>query len=161
MSNYNPTYLGEIELSEDTLAHFGVKGMKWGVIKRKIKNKANDLYKRTKKYKRQEQIRRSRNVGRHIADDVATGRYGMKGGSDGKGLAIRGGDGTGEWGRENASRFNRFRNDAVANDYANTRLINSPNENHRNYKAISNTDSKEVLDAYERQLAANRRRKKK
>ena len=27
--NYEPTYLGEIELSEDTLAHYGVKGMRW------------------------------------------------------------------------------------------------------------------------------------
>lgn len=26
---YEPTYLGEIELSEDTLEHYGVKGMKW------------------------------------------------------------------------------------------------------------------------------------
>lgn len=29
MANYQPTYLGEIELSEETLAHYGVKGMKW------------------------------------------------------------------------------------------------------------------------------------
>lgn len=29
----NPTYLQEIELSEETLAHFGVPGMKWGVRK--------------------------------------------------------------------------------------------------------------------------------
>lgn len=27
--NYNPTYLGDIELSEDTLEHYGIKGMKW------------------------------------------------------------------------------------------------------------------------------------
>lgn len=26
---YEPTYLGEIELNEETLAHYGVKGMKW------------------------------------------------------------------------------------------------------------------------------------
>ena len=26
---YEPTYLGEIELSEETLAHYGVKGMRW------------------------------------------------------------------------------------------------------------------------------------
>ena len=26
---YEPTYLGEIELSEETLTHYGIKGMKW------------------------------------------------------------------------------------------------------------------------------------
>ena len=29
MANYQPTYLGEIELSEESLAHYGVKGMRW------------------------------------------------------------------------------------------------------------------------------------
>ena len=29
----NSTYLGEIELTEETLAHYGVKGMRWGVRK--------------------------------------------------------------------------------------------------------------------------------
>lgn len=32
-----PTYLGDIELNEDTLAHYGVKGMKW----RRHKTKAS------------------------------------------------------------------------------------------------------------------------
>lgn len=27
--NYEPVYLGEIELSEETLEHYGIKGMKW------------------------------------------------------------------------------------------------------------------------------------
>ena len=27
---YNPTFIGEIDLNEDTLAHYGVKGMRWG-----------------------------------------------------------------------------------------------------------------------------------
>ena len=27
----NPTYLGDIDLNEETLAHYGVIGMRWGV----------------------------------------------------------------------------------------------------------------------------------
>lgn len=34
---YNPTYLGEIELTEETLAHYGVKGMRWRNRKGKTK----------------------------------------------------------------------------------------------------------------------------
>lgn len=43
----NPTYLGEIPLDEDTLAHFGVKGMKWG--RRKAQLKVTSHNKRVKK----------------------------------------------------------------------------------------------------------------
>lgn len=32
----NPTYLGDIELNEDTLAHYGVKGIKWSKRKTRI-----------------------------------------------------------------------------------------------------------------------------
>ena len=35
---YEPTYLGEIELSEETLTHYGIKGMKWRNRKGRSKN---------------------------------------------------------------------------------------------------------------------------
>lgn len=35
---YNPTFIGDIDLNEDTLTHYGVKGMKWRRRKGKKKN---------------------------------------------------------------------------------------------------------------------------
>jgi len=43
MSSYQPTYIGEIELNEETLAHYGVKGMKWRRRKARLKGKALEL----------------------------------------------------------------------------------------------------------------------
>lgn len=34
---YNPTFIGDIELNEETLAHYGVKGMKWRHRRGKLK----------------------------------------------------------------------------------------------------------------------------
>ena len=42
MANYQPTYLGEIELSEESLAHYGVKGMKWRRRKGNLKKTTHD-----------------------------------------------------------------------------------------------------------------------
>lgn len=43
----NPTYLGELELSEDTLAHYGIKGMKWR--HRKVEKTQKKVGKRAQK----------------------------------------------------------------------------------------------------------------
>ena len=40
---YNPTFLGDIDLNEDTLAHYGVKGMKWRRRKGQLKGKGLEL----------------------------------------------------------------------------------------------------------------------
>lgn len=54
----NPTYLGDIELNEDTLAHYGVKGMKLSKMKTrilksydnaKINTEETEFYRRKKK----------------------------------------------------------------------------------------------------------------
>lgn len=52
-----PTYLGEIELSEETLAHYGVKGMRWG--RRRAKKKAPSSSKR--KFRRYTSLETSNN----------------------------------------------------------------------------------------------------
>lgn len=49
MANYQPTYLGEIDLSEETLMHYGVKGMKWRRRKGKKRiTPGGEIYRKTK-----------------------------------------------------------------------------------------------------------------
>ena len=61
----NPTYLGEIELSEETLAHYGVKGMRWG--RRKVRQLLNNNPIARRR-------RQNRHAASHLADDILTGR---------------------------------------------------------------------------------------
>lgn len=54
------------ELSDETLAHYGVKGMKWG---RRRGKKSRLVRSKTNKG------RALRNITQHIADEVADGKY--------------------------------------------------------------------------------------
>lgn len=60
------------ELNEDTLAHYGIKGMKWRKIKNKIKNSLPGASKR----------RMQRYNAQKMADDVMTGRRKSNAGKD-------------------------------------------------------------------------------
>lgn len=72
---YNPTFIGDIDLNDDALAHFGVKGMKWRRRKGTKKN--------TKKMSKEQ---KERYYARKMADDVVDGRRknyeGLPGASD-------------------------------------------------------------------------------
>lgn len=65
---YTPTYLGEIDLSEETLAHYGVKGMKWG--RRKLKEATNNIKKKLKNTKLAKARRHNKYVASHLAKDI-------------------------------------------------------------------------------------------
>lgn len=43
---YNPTFISDIDLNEETLAHYGVKGMKWRRRKKGTKTKTKDDFRR-------------------------------------------------------------------------------------------------------------------
>ena len=51
---YNPTFISDIDLNEETLAHYGVKGMKWR--RRKVRKHKVDTDRARRNY-RNEQIR--------------------------------------------------------------------------------------------------------
>ena len=63
MGNYQPTYLGELSLDEDTLTHYGVKGMKW----RRKKATKNNPKKMTRSQK-------NNYYAQKIADDIMDGK---------------------------------------------------------------------------------------
>lgn len=58
---YNPTFIGDIDLNEDTLEHYGVMGMKWGV--RKDLRSTGKVSKKTKS-KITEAVRKSKREGK-------------------------------------------------------------------------------------------------
>lgn len=65
----NPTYLGEIDLSEETLAHFGVKGMRWGRRRARKKAERKRITVEDRKNRRHDKY-----VADHIAEDISKGK---------------------------------------------------------------------------------------
>lgn len=80
----NPTYIGDIDLNEETLAHYGIKGMKWHI--RKAKNKILGLRRKRKpdtnrarslaqnRYNEKQEKRKEKNIADHIAEDISKGK---------------------------------------------------------------------------------------
>lgn len=68
---YTPTYIGEISLDEETLAHYGVKGMKWGKRKARLKGKYYSM--KSKLAEKRAKINRKL---RGFRDDYKTNGYG-------------------------------------------------------------------------------------
>ena len=88
------------DIDEIIIEHYGVKGMKW---RKHIKKAYDYLTRNTKKAKAR---RKSEYIGKKVADDEASGRYGLKDIND---LAYTG---------ENARRFNKyFRSPTVADSF--------------------------------------------
>ena len=74
----NPVYLGDIELNEETLAHYGIKGMKWG--KRKAKLKADLKWKKSKLKNKMLELQTKKNrkkTGINDPDKISN-KYGKK-----------------------------------------------------------------------------------
>lgn len=79
-----PTYIGDIDLNEETLAHYGIKGMKWHI--RKAKNKILGLKRKhkpdtnrarslaQKRYNEKQEKRKEKNIADHIAEDISKGK---------------------------------------------------------------------------------------
>ena len=74
---YNPTFIGDIDLNEETLTHYGVKGMKWRRRKGKKEHEvdtehARDAYRR--RVKSEQRKRREKYYAQKMADDLMDGR---------------------------------------------------------------------------------------
>lgn len=63
-----PTYIGDIDLNEETLAHFGIKGMKWGKRKARLKGKALEVKTKIRRY-----------INKYRNDDEITDKFGKLG----------------------------------------------------------------------------------
>ena len=80
---YNPTFIGDIDLNEETLAHYGVKGMKWRHRKGQLKGKALELQAKINRKRRgikdPNTITVNAKKGDTITVDQLNGKYGPNG----------------------------------------------------------------------------------
>ena len=69
------------DLSDETLEHFGIKGMKWG--KRKIKDVTSKIKRKLRNTKYAKARRKSKYAASHLADEIMSGRRRLTPGTKG------------------------------------------------------------------------------
>ena len=153
------------DIDDIFIAHYGIKGMKWHKhLKSKLDSIKNKLPKSKRRLEKEAKKRRAKYVAGHLVDDYTSGRYGTKVDDDGK-IAYTN---KGEEG-ENAVRWNKWKNETLAEDAAlygrsGSDIINAPgHRKYNNAKLISTSDREtlrtEFLDR--RDSDEKRRRKRK